>query len=105
MWRFGKEDDLIFYNIHPVDSMISLFFLQLQYLRKVRVKHEATLSKNSCPFGASQFNNKLNSYNKNTNSNSGSSFSNSTLKNSPSNHSQILGPLGKYLDILHSHST
>ena len=27
------------------------------------------------------------------------------MKNSPSNHSQILGPLGKYLDILHSHST
>lgn len=78
--------------------------MQLQYLRKVRVKHEATLLKNTCGFGESQFNNKNNNYHKNTISNSGGSCT-ATMKNSPSNHSQILGPLGKYLDILHSHST
>lgn len=73
-------------------------------MRKVRVKHETTLSKNTGLFGESQFNNKNNNYSKNTNSNSGNSCT-ATMKNSPSNHSQILGPLGKYLDILHSHST
>ncbi|CAO1349377.1 unnamed protein product [Diamesa tonsa] len=66
----------------------------LQYLRKVRTKHEATLPKSNYKIGMGQFNN-----------NSNSSCCNSTMKNSPSNHSQILGPLGKYLDILHSHST
>lgn len=73
--------------------------LQLQYLRKVRVKHEATLPKSNYILGLGQLNN-----NNNNNSNN-SNCCNSTMKNSPSNHSQILGPLGKYLDILHSHST
>lgn len=58
---------------------------QLKYLRTVRSKHESTFVK--------------------ANINQNSNCNNNPMKNSTSNHSQILGPLGKYLDILHSHST
>ncbi|CRK99865.1 CLUMA_CG013168, isoform A [Clunio marinus] len=61
-----------------------LVIKSLKYLRKVRAKHEASLPK--IP------------------KNNNSSLNNS-VKRSGSNQSQILGPLGKYLDILHSHST
>lgn len=64
----------------------NIFFFQLQYLRKVRAKHEAEFARvpqNGIMHRAS-------------------AQSNSTLKNSSS---QILGPLGKYLEVMHSHSS
>ncbi|CAO1321720.1 unnamed protein product [Diamesa serratosioi] len=61
----------------------------LQYLRKVRVKHEGTLSKNTCLIEQTQSNNKNKSYSKNTNSNSGNSLCNSTMKNSPTTYTNL----------------
>lgn len=69
--------------------MVANFLLKLKYLRKVREKHEATLRLERC--GA------------NSSSNNNNSGSNTCLRHSTS--SQILGPRGKYLDIMHSHST
>lgn len=62
---------------------------KLQYLRKVRAKHEAQFAR--VP--------------QNGMIHRASTQSNSTLKNSTSSNSQILGPLGKYLEVMHSHSS
>ncbi|XP_070506941.1 uncharacterized protein [Chironomus tepperi] len=64
----------------------------LRYLRAVRAKHESSLKHNQLE---SQLSSNINN-NNNSNSNS--------IRHSMSSQT-ILGPLGKYLDILHSHST